>query len=111
MIRPTIGELIEAIDIVNVTAPYRLDGSGKIVSTFCANIPAKAEPVGGQLSKQTQKVEVYTQDYRIWIRYRRGVTPFQQIVWDGARLIITAPPEQFGNFLLINAQETVSRTI
>ena len=111
MILPAIGELKEILDIVNVTAPYQLDGSGKIVSTFCAGVRAKVDYGGGQLADQTQEIQIYTQDYRIWIRYRRGVTAFQQIAWRGKRLIITAPPEPFGQFLLINAQETISRTI
>jgi head-tail adaptor len=111
MILPAIGELKEVLDIVNVTAPYQLDGSGKIISKFCSGIRAKVDYGGGQLADQTQKIQIYTQDYRIWIRYRRGVAAFQQIVWRGKRLVITAPPEPFGQFLLINAQETISRTI
>lgn len=108
---PTIGELVEVIDIVNVAAPYGVDGSGTIVSTFCKGIWAKIDFGGGQQAAQTQEIEAYTQDYRVWIRYRRGVTPFQQVVWGGTRLVITAPPEQFGDWLLINAQETLSRSI
>lgn len=111
MILPTIGELTEFIDIVNVAPPYGINGSGRIVSTFCSNVRAKIDYGGGQQAAQTQEIEAYTQDFRVWIRYRRGVTPFQQIIWEGARLVITAPPEQFGGWLLINAQENLSRSI
>ncbi len=111
MITPKIGELTERIDIVNVVPPYSLNGAGKIISTFCSGVAAKIDAGGGQQVTQTQKIEAFSQDYRVWIRYRRGVTPFQQIIWGGTRLVITAPPEQFGDWLLINAQETLSRTI
>lgn len=111
MILPSIGELTERIDIVNVAPPYGTDGSGRIVSTFCSRIAAKIDAGGGQQAAQTQEIEAYTQDYRVWIRYRRGVMPFQQIVWGGTRLVITAPPEQFGDWLLINAQANLSRSI
>jgi hypothetical protein len=108
---PTIGELTETIDIVNVAPPYGVDGNGRIISTFCSGIRAKIDYGGGQLANQTQEIEAYTQDYRVWIRRRRGVTAFQQIAWRSKRLVITAPPEPFGQWILINAQETISRNI
>jgi SPP1 family predicted phage head-tail adaptor len=111
MILPRIGELKDLIDIVNVTAPYDLTGAGTVVSTFARNVRAKISPLGGSLNEETQQIQVFSQTYNIWIRYLTGVTAFQQIEWSGTRLVMTGPPEDFGRWLLIHAEERTSRKL
>lgn len=112
MILPRIGEFKERIDIVNVTSPYDIDGVGTISSTLISGLWAKIEPLGGEKYNATQQVQACSQQYRVWIRYRDGVTPFQQIVWGGKRLIMTGPPEDFDrHWLLLHAQNVTSRKL
>jgi hypothetical protein len=110
---PRIGDLDELIDFLNVKKPYSIEGAGTEVSKYKRNVRASIDPVGGsQLSAETQNIQAYSQNYRVWIWYDSGVTPFMQIAWGAKRLTITAPPEQIAsNWLLINCQETVSRSL
>jgi hypothetical protein len=108
---PRIGECDEYVDILNVTKPYNVDGSGTISSTFKTGVRAKIEPIGGQKEDLTQQVQAYQQYYRVWIWQRSGVTAFQQIRWGDKRLIFTAPPEEIDGWTLINCRETISRKI
>jgi len=103
MITPRIGEFRELIDILNVGSPYSVDGSGTVISTFKSSIAAVVNPLGGKRDVETQQIQKFSQSYDIWIRYISGVTSFQQIVWDDLRMIMRAPPEKIGNFLLIHA--------
>jgi len=109
MITPRISELIEKIDILNVTAPYDTNWGGTIVSTFARNVWAKIEPLGGGLIAEDQQQQVANQPYNIWIRDREGVTAFQQLDWEGTRLVMTGPPEEIGTYLLIHAEARTSR--
>jgi head-tail adaptor len=112
MITPNIGELKDIISIVNVTTPYKASsGEGELVSTHASNIRAKIEPLGGDLYEETQQAQTYRQSYRIWIRYLADVTAFQQIVYGSKRLIMNGPPEDFGRWLLIHAEERFSRSL
>lgn len=108
---PRIGELRDTIAILNVTAPYDANGAGTVVSTFASNVRAKVSPLGGDLREETQEHQQYTQRYDIWIRYLKGVTAFQQLDWGGTRLIQTGPPEDFGRWLLLHAEERTSRRL
>jgi len=115
MILPTIGELTEKVDILNVAPPYSVDGSGTIVSTFRSNVRAKIVPLGGINIIETQQSQAYVQRYDVWIRRLTGVTSFQQLDWSGTRLAMTAPPETFGasnpRWILIHAEARNSRKI
>jgi hypothetical protein len=60
----------------------------------------------------TQQTQAFAQGYDIWIRYRSGVTPFQQIYWSGLTLTQTAPPEEFsGRWIVFHAQTIITRHI
>lgn len=112
MILPQVGELKERIDILNVTAPYNLDGAGTIVSVAAGGLWAKIEPLGGEVGAQGMQIQSCTQAYRVWIRYRTGLTPWQQIRWGGRRLTIAGPMEEMERrFILIHAEERTSRQI
>jgi head-tail adaptor len=112
MITPNIGELQDVISIINVTSPYKKSTmEGTLVSTHASNIRAKIEPLGGEMYEETQAMQTYRQSYRIWIRYLAGVTAFQQITYGTKRLIMNGPPEDFGRWLLIHAEERFSRTV
>lgn len=112
MILPAIGELKEVIDIVDVGPPYDLEMVGTIISTAAAGLWAKIEPLGGSVDVDSNQVQTATQDYRVWIRYRTGLTPWQQIRWGGKRLAIVGPLENMQNrFLLIHAQEKTSKRV
>jgi len=106
---PLIGEMKDLIKILNVTAPYSVNGEGTLVSEFMANVRAKVEPLGGNMLDETQQTQAYSQAYNIWIRYVSGVTPFQQIEWQSKRLVMTGPPEKISNWLLLHAEERTSR--
>ena len=110
---PRISDLTDSIDFLNVKEPYSIEGTGTEVSKYKRNVRAYIEPAGGgQLTAETQKIQAYVQNYRVWIWYDSGVTAFMQIAWSSRRLVIVAPPEQIGNnWLLINCQETVSRKL
>jgi head-tail adaptor len=104
---PNPGELRELIDIVNVVTPFSLTGAGVITAYQGTSIRAKIVPIGGSIGELDQGEKIAHQGYTIWIRYRAGVTPFQQIIWGSKRLTMTAPPEDFNkHWLLIHAQET-----
>jgi len=112
MILPRIGELKERIDIINVGPPYDLDMNGTIVSTAKSGLWAKIEPLGGSVDVDNNQVQTATQQYRIFIRYLTGLTPWQQITWGTKRLAITGPLENMSNrYLLIHAQEKTSKTV
>ncbi len=112
MITPRIGELTEKIDIINVTSPYDKIWTGTLVSYAARSLWAKVEPLAGGMTEVTQQEQVSTQPYNIWIRYRDGITAFQQIEYEGRRLVMTGPPEEIGNaWLLIHAEEAIGRTI
>jgi len=112
MILPKIGELKERIDILNVTAPYDTEMNGTIASTALSGLWAKIEPLGGSVDVANNQVQTCAQEYRVWIRYRKGLTPWQQIRWGTKRLVITGPLENMEKrFLLIHAQERTSRSI
>jgi hypothetical protein len=109
---PKIGQCKYLVDILEVTTPYSVDGSGTIKSTFKSNVRAKIEPVGGQMEEMTQQLQIASQDYRVWIWNYSGVTAFQQLRWGGKRLVITAPPEKITDYwMLINCRETFSRKL
>ena len=112
MILPTIGELREQIDIVNVTAPYDLSGSGTQASIAVSGIWAKIEPLGGDIGAETMQIQNCTQAYRVWIRYRTDLNPWMQIQWGTKQLVITGPIEPMEKrFLLIHAEERTSRKL
>jgi head-tail adaptor len=110
---PEISELTERIDILEVAAPYDIDGSGTKTATFAAGIWAKVEPLAGGLTDTTQQEQTARQPYNIWIRYIDGVTPFQQLDWGGDRLVMTAPPEEIvsSRWILIHAEQRTSRKL
>jgi len=112
MITPAIGELKDVISIIEVTKPFLASsGAGTLVSTVADSIRAKVEPLGGDLYEETQQIQTYRQVYRIWIRYRDGITAFQQIIYGTKRLIMTGPPEDFDRWLLLHAEERFSQTV
>jgi len=112
MIMPEVGELIYSVDIMNVTKPFKTTGEGQITSYLVRGARAKVEPIGGNAVDDTQQSQAFIQGYNIWIRYRDGVTPFQQIRWEGITLFQVAPPETFGaRFILIHAQTQINRNI
>jgi head-tail adaptor len=107
------GELKERIDILNVREPFDINWVGTVVSTFAAGVRAKIIPQGSDIIESTQETQTGRQAYSIWIRYREGITAFQQIDWDGRRLVLTGPPEEIfrRRWLLIHAEERTSRNI
>ena len=111
MITPRIAELTEKIDILNVTAPYDSNYVGTIVSTFARAVWAKVESLQGGLTEFSQQEQATSQPYNLWIRYRDGVTAFQQLDWEGQRLVQTGPPEEIGTYLLIHAEARAVRTL
>jgi head-tail adaptor len=113
MILPRTGELKERIDILNVREPFDVNWAGTIVSTFAAGVRAKITPQGSDIVESTQETQTGSQAYDIWIRFREGVTAFQQIDWGGRRLVLTGPPEEIirRRWLLIHAEERTSRKI
>ena len=101
---PTAGELRERIDILDVAPPYNAaTGAGEVEKVFAAGVWAKIEPLGGDISAETMHSRVCRQQYRVWIRYRYGVTPFHEIQWKDRRLIIDGPPEHLAQWLLLHA--------
>lgn len=109
MILPRIGELKEVIDILDVRGPFDINSVGTQVSIFAGGIRAKIVPLGGDLLDSTQDTQTSCQDYNVWIRYRSGVTAFQQIAWGERRLQMTGPPEEISSrrWLLIHAEEVI----
>jgi head-tail adaptor len=109
---PHIGELKERIDILNVSAPYSTEMKGLVVSVAVSGLWAKIEPLGGSVDVENMQVQTCAQEYRIWIRCREGLTPWQQIQWGSKQLAITGPIENMEKrFLLIHAQERTSRSL
>jgi hypothetical protein len=112
MIMPEVGELIYSVDIVNVTKPYNNAGEGKITSYLVRGARSKVEPIGGSQVDDTQQSQAFAQRYNVWIRYRENVTPFQQIIWDGTRLVQSAPPEAFmGRWILMHCAMRIDRIV
>jgi hypothetical protein len=113
MILPRTGELKELIDILNVREPYDINWVGTVVSTFAAGVRAKITPLGGDIVESTQESQTGRQAYNVWIRYRDGVTAFQQIDWGGRRLVLTGPPEEISRrrWLLIHAEERTDKIL
>ena len=112
MIMPKIGELRDRLDIINVTSPYNEEGAGTYESTAAAGLWAKIEPLGGEVGVQAMQTQSCIQAYRVWIRYREGLTPWQQIQWGDKRLLITGPLEKFNRrFILIHAEERTNRNL
>jgi head-tail adaptor len=118
MIPPKLGELREYISFVNVTAPYDGESEGTVSSTE-AYAWAKITPLAGGIVETTLQEQTARQGYDIWIRYKSGITAFQQIVWGSKRLVMTGPPEPFDRYgningrhwMLIHAEEKATRTI
>jgi head-tail adaptor len=113
MIPPRTGELKERIDILNVRNPYDINWAGTVVSIFASDISAKITPRGSDIVKSTQETQTGRHSYDIWIRYREGITAFQQIDWHGRRLVLTGPPEEIfrRRWLLIHAEERTSQDL
>lgn len=112
MILPAIGQMKERITIVNVSAPYDLEGHGTVSSVQVSGLWAKIEPLGGALGEHTMNIQSCTQAYRVWIRYRTDLTPWMQIVWGTKRLVIAGPIEPMEKrFMLIHAEERTSRKL
>ena len=112
MITPTIGELNELIDILEVGPPFSVTGAGTVISTFRSNVWAKIVPLGGADISDTQQTQAYTQHYNVWIRTISGITAFQQFDWTGTRLTQTAPAEAIGrSWLLLHVEEKMVRSI
>jgi head-tail adaptor len=113
MIFPRPSELKERIDIISVREPYDINWVGTVISTFAAGVRAKITPQGSDIIESTQETQTGRQAYSIWIRYREGITAFQQIDWGGRRLVLTGPPEEIfrRRWLLIHAEERTSRNI
>ncbi len=103
----------ELIDILDVGEPFDLNWTGTVLSTFAAGVRAKVTPLGGDIAESTQETRTGRQAYNIWIRYREGITAFQQIGWGGRRLMQTGPPEEIfrRRWLLIHAEERTSANI
>ena len=113
MILPRTGELKERIDIINVREPYDINWVGTVVSMFASGISAKITPRGGDIIESTQEIQTGRQACDIWIRFREGITAFQQIDWGGRRLVLTGPPEEIirRRWLLIHAEERTDRNL
>jgi len=110
MIHPSAGELRELVDIIEVRPPYNAaTGAGTAAETYAAAVWAKIEPLGGGIEAETMQEKICRQQYRIWIRYRDGITPFQQLEWKGMRLVIDGPPEKMDQWLLLHAYSTTTR--
>ena len=112
MILPYVGELRERVDIIEVCPPYNAaTGAGKFAGTVASGVWAKIEPLGGGLDSETMQDQSCRQQFRLWIRYRDGVTPFQQITWQDRRLVIDGPPEHLGEWLLLHAYSVTTRRL
>lgn len=89
---PQAGELRETITIKQ--AVETRSGTGAVVvdwanATVIATPRASIEPLRGkeQLDLAIAKAEL---DYRIWIRFRSGITPQQRIFWRTKELDIVS---------------------
>ncbi len=103
----------ELIDILDVREPYDINLAGTVVSVFAKSVRAKVAPQGGDIVESAQETQTARQAYDIWIRYREGVTAFQQIDWGGRRLVLTGPPEEVSRrrWLLLHAEERTDKTL
>jgi head-tail adaptor len=110
---PSISELTERINIIEVGAPFDLDGVGTKTATLATGIWAKVDPLAGGTTDTTQQRITARQPYNIWVRYLEGVTAFQQIEYDGDVLIMTAPPEEIvsDTWLLIHAEQRTHKAL
>ncbi|MFA5388067.1 MAG: head-tail adaptor protein [Candidatus Paceibacterota bacterium] len=116
MIPPKCHELRERVTLIIPKVPYNVQGPGTDFKTFRSNIPAKFEPLGGNAVESTQETTEFAQDYNVWIRYIRGVTPFMQVTWaskNNRQLTFTAAPEEMENkrWLLLHCQEIIGKKI
>jgi len=101
---PYAGEIKrEQVAILEVGAPFRNTGEGKVVKEIALNIPAKIEPLGGYLAPDTMDTLVYRQRYRVWIRYRPGVTAFHQLRWRDKQMKIDGVIEHSRLWLELDA--------
>jgi SPP1 family predicted phage head-tail adaptor len=108
----------EKITIMHVTAPYDGSDEGTEVSLY-HDVWAKVTPTAGGLVETTLQEQTASQTYDIWIRYLSGVKAWQQIKWQGQRLVMTAPPESFDRYgtkagtvwMLLHAVNKTTRTI
>jgi len=109
---PSAGELKELINILDVAAPYSAaTGAGTMTKTAARNVWAKVEPLGGGMDAETMHEQSCRQQFRIWIRYRDGVNAFQQLEWQGRRLILDGPPEVMQQWILLNAYSVTVRSV
>jgi len=110
---PRIGEMKERINLIEVTSPFNIYGEGTLASTFASNVPAKIEYLAGGENEETEQVQSATQGFNVWIRYKAGVTAFQQIVWGSRRLVMTGPPEEIvrRRWILIHAKGSTDRKL
>jgi len=105
------GELRETIDILEVREPYSITGEGTVVKEIASGIRAKIEPLGGSVAAETMQIQESRQQYRVWIRYRDGVTAFQQLQWRGRRLMIDGPPEHLEQWILLHVYSVTVRKL
>lgn len=114
MIPPKVAELRERITLTVPKVPFNVQEQGTSFKTFRSNIPAKFEPLGGAEVESTQETKEFSQDYNVWIRYIKGVTPFMQVQWqskNNRELVFTAPPEEMQNrrWILLHCQEIIGK--
>jgi len=105
------GELKETIDILEVREPYGVTGEGTVGRVIASGIRAKIEPLGGGVDAETMQSQKCRQQYRVWIRYRDGLTAFQQLQWRGQRLMIDGPPEHLEQWILLHAYSVTVRKL
>ena len=108
---PQAGELRELIDIVEVTAPFHSSGEGIVTAVIATGVWAKIEALGGGMDAETMQVRSCRQTYRIWIRKRSDITPFNQLVWRGQRLIIDGPTEPMEQWMLLHAYSVTEQGV
>jgi len=114
MIPPKISELRERVKLVTIKTPVSVNGIGTVDAVFRTNLPAKFEPLGGNQLEASQEAQEFAQDYNVWIRYIKGVTPFMQVIWltkNNRQLTFTAPPEEMENkrWLLLHCQDIIGK--
>ena len=108
----------ERVDILNVTAPYNIVGVGTEISMHASGLRAKVELLPGGLNEATQQAQFARQPLNVWIRYRAGVTAFQQVRWrdhdDAVRMcVMTGPPEEIvrKRWLLLHCEAVTIRDL
>jgi hypothetical protein len=110
---PRAEELRQRIRIINVTEPFIEGGEGTEVSTH-ARARARIYAEGGSMEGNTLEDQIATQTYEVTMRYIKGVTAFQQIVWGSKRLVMTDVPvnwSQANRWLVFHARETTLHNV